>query len=151
MLYDPVRLLVATTVPGTACRTPHLVADVLVALKTHVDANTVLVKASTYDRKLCATFTVHGKSFQVTQCDDAIEASHIETGLLVKPLLWHRDPLEQTLSAYAYHLAASEDWCSEVPSMGIRRVHLGLSPEWMSTSWRFRHAAKTQKCRRSCW
>jgi len=47
---------------------------------------------------------------------EAIESTATETGLRAKPLLWHRDPLEQTLSAYAYHLAASEPWCSEIPS-----------------------------------
>ena len=44
---------------------------------------------------------------------EAIETTATETGLRAKPLLWHRDPLEQTLSAYAYHLAASEPWRSQ--------------------------------------
>lgn len=111
MLYDPARLLVARSTTASACRSPHLVADVLTALNEKETAT--LVKASTPDGKLAATFVVNGTAVEVTQCPDYpwFLVAHGARFVRVNPLreTYVANALPAALAAYAANEGAAPE------------------------------------------
>ena len=70
-----------------------------------------------------------------TEIQDAISETYSATGLSVKLMLWHRDPLQRTLSAYGYHLAGTEQWMRDAPSPIVARLHKACQDARKGVGW----------------